>query len=274
MSKRNNSTGAYCLGNHRVAAPQADKTNLRPGRRALPKRTVAVPNRQLTGEPNACLTQRVVTTYVELAAPMKLATLIVSFVCSIAFAACTNSTQASNQETAPDAQPTPLDVGATPSIIPSKEFAALAASGVNLNQPFIDVVRALEAKDEANGTAVFEGFMKSMAASLGIKCSGCHVQVGTEIDFEMKTPNMRIAAQMWDRWVVKMQLAGGQPLFCDSCHQGKVEFLVRSTPAEVGTLSNWMKQNFVAGIQNKDGSAMTCTSCHGQPFKGEFLSTW
>jgi hypothetical protein len=209
---------------------------------------------------------------------MKLSTVILSFVCIAFVPACTDSTEPPAQEVMqPDAQPAPpmpLDVGATPAIIPSAKFAALAATGVNLNQPFIDVVRALEAKDEANGTTVFEDFMKSMAASLGIKCNGCHVQVGNEIDFDMKTPNMRIASQMWDRWVVKMQLTGGQPLFCDSCHQGKADFLVRGNPEQVGTLSNWMKKNFAAGLQNKDGSALTCATCHGQPFKGEFLATW
>ena len=74
----------------------------------------------------------------------------------------------------------------------------------------------------------------------------------------------KIAAKMWDELVVKLQLRGagaeaGSPLFCDSCHQGRVVQLDRSDKKALG---DWMQANFVDRLSRKDGAPSECETCH------------
>lgn len=108
--------------------------------------------------------------------------------------------------------------------------------------------------------------MKLFTKSLGIKCGGCH----QEGDYAAPTRRKRIAAHMWNEFAAKLTLADGTPLFCDSCHQGRVVQLDRR---DKKALSQWMDQNFVTGLARKDGKENGCETCHVD-MEMRFLANW
>jgi len=110
------------------------------------------------------------------------------------------------------------------------------------------------------------GVMKLFAESLGIKCEQCH----EESDFAGPTRRKKIAWRMWDDFVVKLEMVDGSPLFCDSCHQGRVVQLDRRDPR---ALSAWMAANFVAMLARKDGQPSSCETCHVD-MNMRLLSDW
>jgi hypothetical protein len=126
------------------------------------------------------------------------------------------------------------------------------------------------------------GVMKLMARSLGVKCGDCH----QEGDFAAPTRRKKIAAHMWDDFAAKMTLdGGGAPvvggmtaggvtgagaLFCDSCHQGRVQLLDRR---DKKALSKWMDDSFVAKLEQKDGKSTECETCHVD-MDMHFLAKW
>jgi Cytochrome c7 and related cytochrome c len=115
------------------------------------------------------------------------------------------------------------------------------------------------------------GVMKLIARSLGAKCGDCH----TEGDFASPTPRKRVAAKMWDEFVVKLAFSAhdstdGSPLFCDSCHQGRRKWLDRT---DKKALSKWMDANFVDGLKRKDERDHGCETCHVD-MEMHFVSRW
>jgi hypothetical protein len=114
--------------------------------------------------------------------------------------------------------------------------------------------------------------MKLLAKSLGAKCGDCH----TEGDFAAPTRRKKIAAKMWDEFAVKLSLGSGQgpqgaqPLFCDSCHQGRIKQLDRSDKKALG---KWMDANFAQKLVRKDGKDEGCESCHVD-WDMTFLTKW
>lgn len=143
-------------------------------------------------------------------------------------------------------------------VVPSSMGEQLTAAGFDLHNlpPTIEDV----------GDDHIEDVMKIIAASLGAKCSDCHT-----MDKMEETTNKRIARKMWEELVVKLTLKDGTPLFCDSCHQGKLEFIDRTDENAIG---GWMKTNFVDALARKDGQKHTCSTCHGTPFVGGLLDVW
>jgi Cytochrome c7 and related cytochrome c len=111
------------------------------------------------------------------------------------------------------------------------------------------------------------GVMKLIAKSLGAKCADCHA----EGDFALPTPRKKVAAKMWDEFVVKLAFAAdGSPLFCDSCHQGHTKELDRT---DKKALAKWMDANFVGPIKRKDGKDHDCETCHVN-MEMRFISRW
>jgi hypothetical protein len=110
------------------------------------------------------------------------------------------------------------------------------------------------------------GVMKLIARSLGVRCADCHV----EGDFAAPTRRKKIAAHMWNEFAAGLSLADGSPLFCDSCHQGRIKLLDRSDKKALG---KWMQASFVDGVARKDGQPEKCESCHVD-WNMTFLSTW
>jgi formate-dependent nitrite reductase cytochrome c552 subunit len=76
---------------------------------------------------------------------------------------------------------------------------------------------------------------------------------------------------MWQHFVKKLELADGNPLWCDSCHQGRAAFLDRG---DDDALAAWMNANFVGKLARSDGGQHACATCHGSPFDGHFLDAW
>lgn len=106
--------------------------------------------------------------------------------------------------------------------------------------------------------------------SLGVDCKFCH-KGG---DFRAPTEHKQLAKRMWNEWVHGMKLSAGgaqTPVFCDSCHQGRAEFLDKSNQDE---LARWMKAELVDRLHPSAGGAMSCETCHGTPFDGDFLQKW
>jgi hypothetical protein len=104
--------------------------------------------------------------------------------------------------------------------------------------------------------------MKVLAKSLGAKCTDCHL----EGDFAAMTRRKRIAAKMWDEFVVNFTMADGSAVFCDSCHKGRILQLDRS---DKKLLESEMDANFVHGLRRRDGADIACETCHavrGMPF--------
>jgi hypothetical protein len=108
--------------------------------------------------------------------------------------------------------------------------------------------------------------MKLFNKSLGVKCNFCHAE-----DFAAPTPHKRVTEGMWNELVRGMTFANGEPVFCDSCHQGKIEILER---ADLKALGKWMQENYVAPMKLASGSSMSCAACHGEPFVPEFVHDW
>jgi hypothetical protein len=173
-------------------------------------------------------------------------------------------------ESAPASAPAPAPAPASASALapapaPAPAPASALAPTVEMKPPvastLTDSVRALGldpkrlpplAKLEPRA---LRGVMKLFAKSLGIKCGDCH-QAG---DFAAPTRRKTIATHMWDDFVAKLALADGSPVFCDSCHQGRVEQLDRS---DKKLLSKWMDDNFVQRLARLDGQGTSCETCH------------
>jgi len=165
----------------------------------------------------------------------------------------------------PTATPTPTPTGTptpTPEVIemkapmPSALVAELQALG--LDPKNLPPIEKLEPK-------TLRGVMKLLAKSLGAKCGDCH----TEGDFAAQTRRKKVAAKMWDEFVAKLSLQG-QPLFCDSCHQGRIKQLDRSDKKALG---KWMDANFAQKLVRKDGKDEACESCHVD-WDMTFLTKW
>jgi hypothetical protein len=184
------------------------------------------------------------------------------------------STATPSGSTTATAIPTPTGTATpTPEVIemkapiPSALVADLQALGLDAKN--LPPIEKLEPK-------TLRGVMKLLAKSLGAKCGDCH----TEGDFAAPTRRKKIAAKMWDEFAVKLSLGlgqgpqtnsqGGQPLFCDSCHQGRIKQLDRSDKKALG---KWMDANFAQKLVRKDGKDESCESCHVD-WDMTFLSKW
>ncbi|MCL2778491.1 MAG: hypothetical protein FWD73_10845 [Polyangiaceae bacterium] len=109
--------------------------------------------------------------------------------------------------------------------------------------------------------------MKTFSKALGTKCTGCH----DEDDYRAPTPNAKITSKMWDIYVRGFAQTDGSALYCDSCHDGKMKFLDRH---DRHSLAGWMCENYTEKLRRVDKQENSCESCHGDPYKARFLSTW
>lgn len=112
--------------------------------------------------------------------------------------------------------------------------------------------------------------MNTFTKALGTQCTGCH----DGDDFKKATPNKKVAARMWNEFVRGYAFAGegGGAVYCDSCHGGKMTFLVRDPGLK--ELSKWMDENMVGKLKKPNGQAHSCETCHGDPIEGKFLHNW
>jgi hypothetical protein len=106
--------------------------------------------------------------------------------------------------------------------------------------------------------------MDTFDDSLDACCEDCHVKN----DPRAPTKARRISGEMWHRFTQELVTLDGQPAYCDSCHGGAVRFLDRQDP---GALRQWMRANYVGKLRKRDGGAVTCATCHGEPFEPRIL---
>lgn len=157
-------------------------------------------------------------------------------------------------------------------VVASTLEAKLTEAGVDAaNPPTWATVEQIWVSKESEGhpavLAAATPLMTLFSESLGIECLQCH----TNADHTVPEDRRNIVAGMWDEWVHGVRLKEGGLLFCDSCHQGKEEFLERGDEV---ALESWMQVNFVANFTRVDGRPQSCASCHNQPFDEEFLDKW
>jgi hypothetical protein len=182
-------------------------------------------------------------------------------------AACGGAVQAPTATPAPaptaTATPTPTSTStSTPPVelkptIPTALVPDLQALGLDAKN--LPLIEKLEPK-------TLRGVMKLLAKSLGVKCGDCH----QEGDFAAPTRRKKIAAKMWNEFAAKMAMADSGPLFCDSCHQGRIVQLDRR---DKKALSKWMDENFVTKLKRKDGHSQECETCHVD-MDMTFLTAW
>lgn len=98
--------------------------------------------------------------------------------------------------------------------------------------------------------------MRTFNESMGIQCNACH----DLSDYSAETKQKEIARAGWDEISRKVTMADGSPLYCDSCHYGKFDFLDRT--GGHAAISQWMQTNFVEKLKSKSGEEMACTTCH------------
>jgi hypothetical protein len=212
---------------------------------------------------------------------------VAAFLAVVALAACGGAAggagpaQVAPAPSGSEAPPAPSESGAPGTSLPSGATSASTPSelpppSVEMKGPIpsamIDDLRALgiDAKSlppiEKLEPRTLRGVMKLLARSLGVKCGDCH----QEGDFAAPTRRKKIAAHMWDEFAAKLTMADGSPLFCDSCHQGRIQQLDRR---DKKALSRWMDDNFVAKLARKDGKSHECETCHVD-MEMHFLAKW
>jgi len=108
--------------------------------------------------------------------------------------------------------------------------------------------------------------MRTFTESLGIPCLGCH----SEESFAADTRRKRIAKRMYNEIVRALALRDGEPVYCDSCHDGDLFMLDRRDTAR---LTRHMSQVMVGQLTRVDGRPHDCTSCHGDPPDFKMLTT-
>jgi hypothetical protein len=110
--------------------------------------------------------------------------------------------------------------------------------------------------------------MRTFADSLGVACVDCHAGVS----FAADTKRKRIAKRMWNEITRVVAIdATGDPVFCDSCHQGDMFILDRRDHAKV---SLFMTEVYDQKLKRTDGRDHDCGTCHGDPPDYAFLTKW
>jgi hypothetical protein len=109
--------------------------------------------------------------------------------------------------------------------------------------------------------------MKTFTKALGTTCSGCH----DPNDFRAWTPKKKIASKMWDQFVRSLSMEDGSPVYCDSCHGGRMQFLDRHDKKALGA---WMDANLVSKLKRNDKKDHGCPTCHGEDMDMHFLAKW
>ena len=143
-------------------------------------------------------------------------------------------------------------------LIPSTFSAQLASVGLDPKK-----LPPLEQLDKSQRLLVMESF----SAALGVPCTGCHA----DPDFRADTRRKRVTKRMWNDIVRGLSFDSGEPVYCDSCHAGKLFLLDRSNKDRV---SDYMSSEFVGRLKRADGKDHECGTCHGDPPEFDFLTGW
>lgn len=177
-----------------------------------------------------------------------------------ALAACgaPNAAPPLSSASAPRPPQPPRGQGAMHEVRATEMSQALAAIGLDpKNLPPIeslDRVRKLR-------------LMKTFTESLGIACVDCHAG----LDFAADTRRKRVAKRMYNEITRVLALENGDPVYCDSCHQGSLFILDRRDRTKVAA---FMSDVLVDKMKRVDDKDHACETCHGNPPEFTFLTAW
>jgi hypothetical protein len=121
----------------------------------------------------------------------------------------------------------------------------------------------LEQLDKSQRLLVMETFN----TALGVGCDGCHA----DPDFHADTRRKRVAKRMWNEITRALSFDNGDPVYCDSCHAGKMFLLDRHDKEKV---ADYMSAEFVGRLKRVDNKDHDCGTCHGDPPDFAFLTDW
>ncbi len=110
------------------------------------------------------------------------------------------------------------------------------------------------------------GIMTTFTRSLDVACTECHDASRPEAPTRMK----HLATRMWNEFVKDYSVAGSGA-YCDSCHQGQKRFLRRELHEDI---AQYMSDSYVDKLARRDGKAVECETCHGDPAEPLFLFNW
>jgi hypothetical protein len=143
---------------------------------------------------------------------------------------------------------------------PSKYIEDLKKIGIDLKKsPELEKIPLAEKKK------LMPFFQKSLGFD---SCTGCHV----DSDYKQVTHNMKLARGMWKSFVVALRDEKSNPIFCDSCHQGKAKLLNRANRKGV---SDFMESDYQNKLNRADKKDHVCSSCHGEDMETKiFEKIW
>jgi hypothetical protein len=148
--------------------------------------------------------------------------------------------------------------GAMEGVRATKMGPALEAAGLDVrNLPPIEQL----------SPAQKQKVMRTFTESLGVPCLGCHAEEA----FAADTRRKRVAKRMYNEMVRALTLRDGEPVYCDSCHDGTMHMLDRRDTAK---LTKHMSETLVGQFARVDGRVHDCTTCHGEPPDYHMLTAW
>lgn len=109
--------------------------------------------------------------------------------------------------------------------------------------------------------------MKTFTKSMGVKCTACH----EANDFRAPTPNKKVTIKMWDEYTRGLVMEDGNPVYCDSCHDGQTKVLDRH---DMRALGQYMDKEYVGKMKRVDKKDHGCETCHGDPFESNIVKMW
>jgi hypothetical protein len=142
---------------------------------------------------------------------------------------------------------------------PSAMIAEL--KGIGLDPANLPPIEALDKKQKL-------AVMKTFSTALGIACVDCHA---SDERFNADTRRKRVAKRMWNEITRLVAFDNGDPVYCDSCHQGAMFVLDRSDKSKV---SDYMSDHLVGKMKRTDARDHDCGTCHGDPPDFGFIATW
>ena len=147
--------------------------------------------------------------------------------------------------------------GSTP-LQASKMLEELAKAGVDVTKTPDLTKLPLDKKKKV---------MPLLQKAMGMEsCTGCH----KEGDMKAPTRNKAISAAMWKNFVGALRDDKGGPIFCDSCHAGKVKVLGRG---DKEALKKFMQTDYEGKLTRADKKEHACTGCHGETMEGKIIAT-
>ncbi|MDB5214374.1 MAG: hypothetical protein JWO86_2301 [Myxococcaceae bacterium] len=189
---------------------------------------------------------------------MRIGGAIACLVIGAGLGACAAEPSRAPVAVAAEYKPAPHAPGPMQGVRATRMGGVLAAAGLDVkNLPPIEQLTPAQKQK----------VMRTFTETLGIPCLGCHA----EDEFRADTRRKRIAKRMYNEMVRALTLRDGEPVYCDTCHDGTMYMLDRQDTAK---LVKHMSETLVGQFARVDGRNHDCSTCHGEPPDYHMLTTW